>query len=147
MSNQAHSRHIRDSDGLALEQITPQNACIAPAPTKHHSAPASAYKPISHRLAKLHQSQCCKAHHRQQCPELSPLEVTEPSCLCGTVSYARSGLTKKAEPPPTRGLDCNRNGNGGWLRRLVRRLVAHIKYKSRLGESKTTHTAVNHRKS
>ena len=31
-----------------------------------------------------------------------------------------SGLTKKAEPPPTRGVDCNRSANGGWLRRLVR---------------------------
>jgi hypothetical protein len=35
-----------------------------------------------------------------------------------------SGLTKKAEPPPTR--DVNRDSgtdsaNGGWLRRLVRR--------------------------
>src|SRR5271154_4202065 len=30
------------------------------------------------------------------------------------------GLTKKAEPPPTRGVDCNRSANGGWLRRLVR---------------------------
>jgi hypothetical protein len=29
-------------------------------------------------------------------------------------------LTKKAEPPPTRDVDCNRSGNGGWLRRLVR---------------------------
>jgi hypothetical protein len=28
------------------------------------------------------------------------------------------GLTTKAEPPPTRGVDCNRSGNGGWLRRL-----------------------------
>ena len=34
-------------------------------------------------------------------------------------------LTKKAEPPPTRGVDCNRSGNGGWLRRLVRR-IGHI---------------------
>jgi hypothetical protein len=37
-----------------------------------------------------------------------------------------SGLTKKAEPPPTRGV--NRDSgtamtNGGWLRRLVRLLV------------------------
>src|SRR5271154_3701487 len=30
------------------------------------------------------------------------------------------GLTTKAEPPPIRGVDCNRSGNGGWLRRLVR---------------------------
>ena len=47
---------------------------------------------------------------------------------------ARSGLTKKAEPPPTR--DVNRDSgtasaNGGWLRRLVRRLVI-------------THNSVNH---
>ena len=39
-----------------------------------------------------------------------------------------SGLTKKAEPPPTR--DVNRDGgtanaNGGWLRRLVRPFVVH----------------------
>jgi hypothetical protein len=38
----------------------------------------------------------------------------------------RRGLTKKAEPPPTR--DVNRDSgtasaNGGWLRRLVRLLV------------------------
>ena len=32
-----------------------------------------------------------------------------------------SSLTKKAELPPTRGVDCNRSGNGSWLRRLVRR--------------------------
>ncbi len=31
-----------------------------------------------------------------------------------------SCLTKKAEPPPIRGVACNRSGNGGWLRRLVR---------------------------
>jgi len=40
----------------------------------------------------------------------------------------RIGLTKKSEPPPTR--DVNRDSgtasaNGGWLRRLVRRLVSH----------------------
>src|ERR1700722_4462167 len=40
-----------------------------------------------------------------------------------------SGLTKKAEPPPTR--DVNRDSgtasaNGGWLRRLVRRHIVHI---------------------
>jgi hypothetical protein len=40
-----------------------------------------------------------------------------------------SRLTKKAEPPPTR--DVNRDSgtesaNGGWLRRLVRRLAFHI---------------------
>ncbi len=38
------------------------------------------------------------------------------------------GLTKKAEPPPTR--DVNRDSgtasaNGGWLRRLVRRTISH----------------------
>jgi integrase len=33
-------------------------------------------------------------------------------------AYAR-----KAEPPPARGLACNRSGNGGWLRRLVRPLI------------------------
>ena len=40
------------------------------------------------------------------------------------VMVVLSGLTKKAEPPPTR--DVNRDSgtdraNGGWLRRLVRR--------------------------
>src|ERR1019366_4492269 len=44
------------------------------------------------------------------------------------IKFASSSLTKKAEPPPTR--DVNRDSgtdraNGGWLRRLVRRL-AHI---------------------
>ena len=37
-----------------------------------------------------------------------------------------SGLTKKAEPPPTRGVNRDSgtaSANGGWLRRLVRRLV------------------------
>jgi hypothetical protein len=42
--------------------------------------------------------------------------------------HARSSLTKKAEPPPTR--DVNRvsgtdSANGGWLRRLVR-LRLHV---------------------
>ena len=34
------------------------------------------------------------------------------------------GLTKKAEPPPTRGVNRDSgtaSANGGWLRRLVRR--------------------------
>jgi len=38
-------------------------------------------------------------------------------------------LTKKAEPPPTRGVNRDSgtdSANGGWLRRLVRRLVCHI---------------------
>ena len=44
---------------------------------------------------------------------------------------ARSRLTKKAEPPPTR--DVNRDSgtdsaNGGWLRRLVRRLVQCLNF-------------------
>src|SRR5271154_7194914 len=37
--------------------------------------------------------------------------------------YVCSRLTKKAEPPPTRGVNRDSgtaNGNGGWLRRLVR---------------------------
>ena len=35
-----------------------------------------------------------------------------------------SGLTTKAEPPPTRGVNLDSgtdSANGGWLRRLVRR--------------------------
>jgi hypothetical protein len=41
-------------------------------------------------------------------------------------SQAECGLTKKAEPPPTR--DVNRDSgtasaNGGWLRRLVRHMI------------------------
>jgi hypothetical protein len=38
-------------------------------------------------------------------------------------------LTKKAEPPPTRGVNRDSgtaSANGGWLRRLVRRLVYHV---------------------
>src|ERR1035437_3530082 len=43
---------------------------------------------------------------------------------CVFYRVVQSGLTKKAEPPPTR--DVNRDSgtasaNGGWLRRLVRR--------------------------
>jgi len=34
--------------------------------------------------------------------------------------HAQCRLTKKAEPTPTRDVDCNRSANGGWLRRLVR---------------------------
>ncbi len=37
-------------------------------------------------------------------------------------------LTKKAEPPPTRGVNRNSgtaSGNGGWLRRLVRPTKSH----------------------
>ena len=37
-------------------------------------------------------------------------------------------LTKKAEPPPTRGVNRDSgtaSANGGWLRRLVRPLVSH----------------------
>src|ERR1035441_8648292 len=46
----------------------------------------------------------------------------------GMFSWRECGLTKKAEPPPTR--DVNRDSgtasaNGGWLRRLVRPLVNH----------------------
>jgi hypothetical protein len=46
--------------------------------------------------------------------------------LAGCNLDASIGLTKKAEPPPTR--DVNRDSgtdsaNGGWLRRLVRPLV------------------------
>jgi hypothetical protein len=40
-----------------------------------------------------------------------------------------SGLTKKAEPPPTRGVNRDSgtaSANGGWLRRLVRLLVFHV---------------------
>ena len=40
------------------------------------------------------------------------------------VSVVHSGLTKKAEPPPTRGVNRDSgtdSANGGWLRRLVRR--------------------------
>jgi len=41
-----------------------------------------------------------------------------------------SGLTKKAEPPPTRGVNRDSgtaSANGGWLRRLVRHQVNHHK--------------------
>ena len=43
------------------------------------------------------------------------------------------GLTKKAEPPPTRGVNRDSGtdrANGGWLRRLVRPLVNHNKLNS-----------------
>ena len=41
------------------------------------------------------------------------------------------GLTKKAEPPPTRGVNRDSgtdSANGGWLRRLVRPIRRHLKY-------------------
>ena len=51
----------------------------------------------------------------------TPIHQTYGAPFLGDVA---SGLTKKAEPPPTR--DVNRDSgtasaNGGWLRRLVRR--------------------------
>ena len=66
---------------------------------------------------------------------------------CSLLSYARSRLTKKAEPPPTRGVNRDSgtaSANGGWLRRLVRpRVIIHmIKYQSNnsglLGEQNQT---------
>src|SRR5277367_2511810 len=53
---------------------------------------------------------------------LSPLAVMY-SVMCFINVWCECGLTKKAEPPPTR--DVNRDSgtdraNGGWLRRLVR---------------------------
>ena len=42
--------------------------------------------------------------------------------VCRGLGKGNKQLTKKAEPPPTRDVDCNRSGNGGWLRQLVRRL-------------------------
>ena len=52
-----------------------------------------------------------------------PATETLTGYLVGNL-HAVCGLTKKAEPPPTR--DVNRDSgtdsaNGGWLRRLVRR--------------------------
>ena len=52
---------------------------------------------------------------------------------------ARVGLTKKAEPPPT--CDVNRDSgtdsaNGGWLRRLVRRLAHRLRTYARTFKSK-----------
>ena len=43
-----------------------------------------------------------------------------------------SRLTKKAEPPPTRGVNRDSgtdSANGGWIRRLVRPLVTIYKHK------------------
>jgi len=50
------------------------------------------------------------------------------SIVCFVVGVS-SGLTKKAEPPPTRGVNRDSgtaSANGGWLRRLVRRSRGHI---------------------
>jgi hypothetical protein len=49
--------------------------------------------------------------------------------MVGKIHKRECGLTKKAEPPPTR--DVNRDSgtdsaNGGWLRRLVRRQISHL---------------------
>ena len=60
---------------------------------------------------------CCQSHRKPNCrksPPASQLQI---------ISKTSRGLTKKAEPPPTR--DVNRDSgtasaNGGWLRRLVR---------------------------
>jgi hypothetical protein len=41
-------------------------------------------------------------------------------------SFTETALTKKAEPPPTRGVNRDSgtdSANGGWLRRLVRQTV------------------------
>src|SRR5665647_1116655 len=59
-------------------------------------------------------------HLKSNCSKSSPAQVTNSSLI------ASRGLTKKAEPPPTR--DVNRDSgtasaNGGWLRRLVRRII------------------------
>ena len=54
--------------------------------------------------------------------------TSETNMMLNVVMWCERRLTKKAEPPPTR--DVNRDSgtdsaNGGWLRRLVRRLVYH----------------------
>ena len=49
--------------------------------------------------------------------------------------HARSGLTKKAEPLPTRGVNRDSgtaSANGGWLRRLVRPHGSHLDLASHL---------------
>src|ERR1017187_8382255 len=43
------------------------------------------------------------------------------------------GLTKKAEPPPTRGVNRDSgtdSANGGWLRRLVRQMIKNLNHLS-----------------
>ena len=62
------------------------------------------------------------ARHEITTTEIPLTEVQRDSFGNGLTSDINvSGLTKKAEPPPTHGMACNRGGNGGWLRRLVRR--------------------------
>src|SRR5476649_354472 len=69
----------------------------------------------------------------------------------GKAHIARSGLTKKAEPPPTRGVNRDSgtaSANGGWLRRLVRRrkwtLCVHDQMHSRfLEQGIASHRATN----
>jgi hypothetical protein len=60
---------------------------------------------------------------RQTCS--SQIELSKPFAAKATSEnlVARFGLTKKAEPPPTRGVNRDSgtdSANGGWLRRLVR---------------------------
>ena len=53
-----------------------------------------------------------------------------------------SGLTKKAEPPPTRGVNRDSgtaSANGGWLRRLVRRQHVEISCLLHILESLNKH--------
>jgi hypothetical protein len=55
----------------------------------------------------------------------SQIELSKPFAAKPTSEnlVARFGLTKKAEPPPTRGVNRDSgtdHANGGWLRRLVR---------------------------
>ena len=67
-------------------------------------------------------------HHRpKECKNSRKCQTENYECSL----HITSRLTKKAEPPPTR--DVNRDSgtasaNGGWLRRLVRRLVSHINH-------------------
>jgi len=72
-------------------------------------------------------SEKASRHHPERNEKSHPPWTLE--CLYGFRFHVTLAcrLTKKAEPPPTRGVDCNRSGHGGWLRRLVRPLVNHIK--------------------
>src|SRR5471032_3165079 len=70
---------------------------------------------------------------RQQRRHRSASEAAQSTDRC-----VSCGLTKKAEPPPTRGVDCNRSGNGGWLRRLVRRHHRNLQIKNNTTETTTT---------
>src|ERR1019366_8566469 len=85
---------------------------------------------------------------RSQTKYKCQLPAESSSKMLAYFSWRECGLTEKAEPPPTR--DVNRDSgtasaNGGWLRRLVRRLnhVTHSNLNSMSAWSRIMETSVS----